>query len=109
MQWDFAGGLHAVEHAMIAMAPLYALCDRWDIGGVSTPLHTDTEEPTIFIYDGFEGGIGIAETLYKIIDKLLNATLMLETTANAPKDVPHASTRLNVETKTNLSIKEPQN
>ncbi len=77
MQWDFAGGLHAVEHAMIAMAPLYALCDRWDIGGVSTPLHTDTEEPTIFIYDGFEGGIGIAETLYKIIDKLLNATLML--------------------------------
>ncbi len=77
MQWDFAGGLHAVEHAMIAMAPLYALCDRWDIGGVSTPLHTDTDEPTIFIYDGFEGGIGIAETLYKIVGNLFTATLLL--------------------------------
>jgi len=77
MQWDFAGGLHALEHAMIAMAPLYALCDRWDIGGVSTPLHTDTDEPTIFIYDGFEGGIGIAETLYKIIGKLFSSTLTL--------------------------------
>ena len=77
MQWDFAGGLHAVEHAMIAMAPLYAMCDRWDIGGVSTPLHTDTDEATIFIYDGFEGGIGISETLYGIIGKLTTATLAL--------------------------------
>jgi DEAD/DEAH box helicase domain-containing protein len=62
---------------MIAMAPLYALCDRWDIGGVSTPLHSDTDEPTIFIYDGFEGGIGISETLYGIVGKLLAATLTL--------------------------------
>jgi DEAD/DEAH box helicase domain-containing protein len=77
MQWDFAGGLHAVEHAMIAMAPLYAMCDRWDIGGVSTPMHTDTEQPTIFIYDGFEGGIGISESLYAIIGKLFTATLQL--------------------------------
>jgi DEAD/DEAH box helicase domain-containing protein len=77
MQWDFSGGLHAVEHAMIAMAPLYAMCDRWDIGGVSTPLHTDTEDSTIFIYDGFEGGIGISETLYAMIDKLFTAALTL--------------------------------
>lgn len=77
MQWDFAGGLHAVEHAMIAMAPLYAMCDRWDIGGVSTPLHTDTEQPTIFFYDGFEGGIGISETLYAMIHKLLATALAL--------------------------------
>jgi DEAD/DEAH box helicase domain-containing protein len=39
---DFEGGLHAVEHAMIAMAPMYAMCDRWDIGGLSTPMHPDT-------------------------------------------------------------------
>ena len=49
---------------MIAMSPIFAMCDRWDIGGLSTPLHPDTGEPTIFIYDGFEGGIGISETLY---------------------------------------------
>ncbi|XES78109.1 MAG: DEAD/DEAH box helicase [Candidatus Bathyarchaeia archaeon] len=77
LQLDFAGGLHAVEHAMIAMAPLYAMCDRWDIGGVSTPMHLDTEQPTIFIYDGFEGGIGISETLYSMMEKLFKATLKL--------------------------------
>jgi DEAD/DEAH box helicase domain-containing protein len=74
MQLDFAGGLHAVEHAMIAISPLYALCDRWDIGGVSTPMHPDTEQPTIFIYDGFEGGIGISETLYTMTEELFSAT-----------------------------------
>lgn len=77
MQWDFSGGLHAVEHAIIAMAPLYAMCDRWDIGGVSTPMHTNTQEPTIFIYDGFEGGIGISESLYAMIEKLFTAALAL--------------------------------
>ena len=74
---DFEGGLHAVEHAMIAMAPMYAMCDRWDIGGLSTPLHSDTGCPTIFIYDGFEGGIGISETLYTKINELWNKTLQL--------------------------------
>ena len=74
---DFAGGLHAVEHAMIAMAPIFAMCDRWDIGGLSTPLHPDTGKPTIFIYDGFEGGIGISETLYAKIGALWEKTLQL--------------------------------
>ena len=74
---DFEGGLHAVEHAMIAMAPMYAMCDRWDIGGLSTPLHSDTGCPTIFIYDGFEGGIGISETLYTKINELWNKTAQL--------------------------------
>lgn len=74
---DFAGGLHAVEHAMIAMSPIYAMCDRWDIGGLSTPLHPDTGEATIFIYDGFEGGIGISETLYSKIKPLWEKTLEL--------------------------------
>jgi len=74
---DFSGGIHAVEHAMIGLTPLYALCDRWDVGGISTPMHTDTEESTIFIYDGYQGGIGISEKLYEIIDKMFSVTIQL--------------------------------
>jgi DEAD/DEAH box helicase domain-containing protein len=85
---DFAGGLHAVEHAMIAMSPIFAMCDRWDIGGLSTPLHPDTEEPTIFIYDGFEGGIGISETLYADIKPLWEKTLQLIDTCECKDGCP---------------------
>ena len=74
---DFDGGLHAVEHAMIAMSPIFAMCDRWDIGGLSTSLHPSTKAPTIFIYDGFEGGIGISEALYSKIKPLWEKTLEL--------------------------------
>jgi len=88
LQLDFTGGLHAVEHAMIAMSPLYALCDRWDIGGVSTPMHPDTEQPTIFIYDGFEGGIGISETLYAMVEELFSATLNLISNCECAEGCP---------------------
>jgi DEAD/DEAH box helicase domain-containing protein len=53
--------LHAAEHSMIALLPLWAMCDRWDIGGLSTNIHPDTGAPTVFVYDGHPGGVGISE------------------------------------------------
>jgi DEAD/DEAH box helicase domain-containing protein len=71
------GTLHAVEHAAIGMLPLFTICDRWDVGGVSTALQADTGLPTIVIYDGYPGGAGIAELGYASGATLLAATLDL--------------------------------
>ncbi len=64
------GSLHATEHAQIAVLPLIAMCDRWDIGGLSTNFHPQTGVPTIFIYDGHPGGIGIARTAFARFEEL---------------------------------------
>ncbi len=65
------GSLHALEHAQIAVLPLIAMCDRWDIGGLSTNAHPQTGGPTIFIYDGHPGGIGITRRGYDAFDRLV--------------------------------------
>ncbi len=64
------GSLHATEHAQIAVLPLIAMCDRWDIGGLSTNAHPQTGGPTIFIYDGHPGGIGITRQAYQRFEEL---------------------------------------
>jgi DEAD/DEAH box helicase domain-containing protein len=64
------GSLHATEHAQIAVLPLIAMCDRWDIGGLSTNFHPQTGAATIFIYDGHPGGIGIARTAFLRFEEL---------------------------------------
>ena len=78
LEWaDLPGTLHAAEHAAIGMLPLFTICDRWDVGGVSTAHHADTGAPSIFIYDGYPGGTGIAELGYGAADRHLGATLDL--------------------------------
>jgi DEAD/DEAH box helicase domain-containing protein len=73
----FAGALHACEHAAIGVLPLFALCDRNDIGGVSTLSDTGTGVPHVYIYDAYPGGVGIAEMGYEMVERLWRATLAL--------------------------------
>jgi len=72
---DLPGVLHAAEHTAIAMLPLFAICDRWDIGGLSTPYHPEVGMPVWFIYDGYPGGAGIAPLAYASGERHLRATL----------------------------------
>jgi DEAD/DEAH box helicase domain-containing protein len=66
------GSLHAAEHGQIAVLPLIAMCDRWDIGGLSTAYHHQTGRPTIFIYDGHPGGVGITRVGYEQFERLVD-------------------------------------
>ncbi len=68
------GTVHAAEHSAIGMLPLFTICDRWDVGGVSTALHEQTGAATIFIFDAYPGGAGIAELGYANASALLRET-----------------------------------
>jgi DEAD/DEAH box helicase domain-containing protein len=71
---DVPGAAHAAEHASIGLLPLFATCDRWDIGGVSTAHHLDTGAMTVFVYDGHPGGAGFAERGHQTAVAWLTAT-----------------------------------
>lgn len=70
--FDFNGSIHALEHLLIGVFPLIAICDRRDLGGLSHPIHPDTDKPTIFIYDAYPGGIGFSKKGFDYIEKLLS-------------------------------------
>ncbi len=72
---SFGGALHAGEHGMIGLLPLFAMCDRADIGGLSTPVHRQSRLPTIFVYDGYPGGVGISRRGYDAFESLARDTL----------------------------------
>ncbi len=82
------GAAHAAEHAAIGLLPLVATCDRWDVGGVSTPHHPDVGAAAIFVYDGYPGGAGIAERGFAEADRWLRATLETVRTCPCPQGCP---------------------
>ncbi len=75
--FHFMGSIHAAEHAMIGLFPLYALCDRSDIGGISYPIHPQVGRAAIFIYDGHPGGIGLCERGFQVLPELFLTTRQL--------------------------------
>ncbi len=79
LELDFMGGIHALEHANISIFPLFALCDRDDVGGISTPHHVQVGKAAIFIYDGHPGGVGLAHHMFGRIEEVLDKTRSLVT------------------------------
>jgi DEAD/DEAH box helicase domain-containing protein len=74
MSGSFEGGLHAVQHALVATFPLVILCDRRDVGSVSTAEHPQAETSALFIYDSYRGGVGLARNGYDHIEELFQHT-----------------------------------
>jgi DEAD/DEAH box helicase domain-containing protein len=85
---SFGGALHAGEHGMIGLLPLFAMCDRADIGGLSTPIHRQSRLPTIFVYDGYPGGVGISRRGYDAFEFLARDTLGVITRCPCERGCP---------------------
>jgi len=85
---EVPGTIHAAEHLLVAMMPLVVMCDRNDVGGVSHPLHPDTDKPTVFVYDGAEGGVGLAEKGFERIEELFNAAYKTVSTCPCKSGCP---------------------
>ena len=84
----FMGGIHAMEHAAIAVFPLLALCDRNDIGGIAYPDHPQLGKSAVFIYDGHPGGVGLAKSGFEMIEELLAKALNLVTACECEEGCP---------------------
>ena len=76
-EYGFNGGIHAAEHGVISLFPLRLLCDRADVGGLSTPYHPHTDRSTVFVYDGYPGGVGLVRRGYDRIEELMARTARL--------------------------------
>ena len=85
---SFGGALHAAEHGIIGLLPLFAMCDRADIGGLSTPVHRQSRLPTVFVYDGYPGGVGISRRGYDAFESLARDTLGVITRCPCEKGCP---------------------
>lgn len=85
---DFRGGIHGVEHAMLGLAPLFAMCDRNDMGGYSQLLHPQVGTPTVFMYDAQPGGIGLSARLFEMFPELIEKTLTLISGCNCEIGCP---------------------
>jgi len=76
-EYAFNGGIHAAEHGIISLFPFHLLCDRADIGGISTPYHPHTDAPAVFVYDGYPGGVGLTRRGHQRIEELMARTARL--------------------------------
>ena len=85
---EFLGSLHAAEHTLIGILPLFAMCDRGDIGGLSISAHRQTGLPTIFVYDGYPGGVGISERGYDTFEEVTRDALSILTRCPCKKGCP---------------------
>jgi DEAD/DEAH box helicase domain-containing protein len=85
---SFGGALHAGEHGLIGLLPLFAMCDRADIGGLSTPVHRQSRLPTVFVYDGYPGGVGISRRGFDAFESLARDTLGVITRCACERGCP---------------------
>ncbi|WP_193308580.1 DEAD/DEAH box helicase [Halorubrum halophilum] len=87
-EYAFNGGIHAAEHGIISLFPFHLLCDRADIGGISTPYHGHTDGPAVFVYDGHPGGVGLTRRGHQRIEELMARTATLIDTCDCAGGCP---------------------
>ena len=87
-EYAFNGGIHAAEHGIISLFPFHLLCDRADVGGISTPYHPHVDGPAVFVYDGYPGGVGLTRRGHRRIEELMTRTARLIDTCGCEDGCP---------------------